>query len=126
MCLRRLIRRLRKLVPGDKCGAGFSTSFSLAEVIGKSVHISLTHLHYDGRLAARYELYGHITRIDDSGIIVRLSGSEEECRLRRDPRIFNRSGDADFDVRVGSIGVPYRNDLTRCVYPAVAGSEGRR
>lgn len=90
---------------------------SLPELIGKSVHISLTHLHYDGRLAAHYELYGRVTRIDDTAIIVRLSDSQGECRLRPDARIFSESTDADLQVSVGCVGVAYQNDLTRCLYP---------
>lgn len=99
---------------------------SLEELIGKSVHISLTHLFYDGRLAGQYELYGQITRIDESAIIVRLSGSQEECRLRRDVRIFRESKDADFHVFAGSVGVGYRNDLTRCLYPDATDSRRPR
>lgn len=87
------------------------------ELIGKSVHISLTHLHYDGRVAAQYELHGQIARIDEAAIVVRLAGSGEECRLPRDIRIFEESTDADLHVSVGSVGIAYRNDLTRCLYP---------
>ena len=123
MCIRRLILRLRRPIQRKKPTAPFQT-LSLPELIGKSVHISLTHLHYDGRLAARYELYGHIARTDDSAIVVRLSGTHEECRLRADPRIFSQSKDADLHVSVGSVGIAYRNDLTRCLYWHATESEG--
>jgi hypothetical protein len=126
MCIRRLIRRWRTPVQGNKTGVPKRVPLSLPELIGKSVHISLTHLHYDGRLAAQYELYGHIIRIDESAIVVGLSGSQEECRLRPDPRIFNESIDAELQVSVGSVGIAHRNDLTGCLYLYPAESEGRR
>ncbi len=117
MFIRRLARSLRVRADTPKSSACLRKGVSLQDVIGKSVHISLKHLHYDGRLAAQYELYGSVTRVDDSSIIVRLLDSQQECRLRRDSRIFEESKDADFHVSVGSVGVFYLNDLTQCLYP---------
>ena len=122
MCLRRILRSLQRAVFTQRAGSRAQTLTSLEELIGKSVHISLMHLFYDGWLAAQCELYGHIARIDDSAIVVRLAGSQQECRLLRDVRIFSKGADADLYVSVGSVGVPYRNDLTRCLYQKLSGA----
>jgi hypothetical protein len=112
---------LRHIAIRRRGGRTVQTPLSFEELIGKSVHISLMHIFYDGRLAAQYELYGQVIRIDDDAVVVRLADSQEECRLRRDVRVFkkangDKSKDADFHVSVGSVGIAYRNDLTRCLY----------
>ena len=91
---------------------------TLQALLGQSVRIFLTHLHYDGRLAAQYQMQGHVIAVDDSAVTVRLHPSQEECRLRPDRKIFHPSCEVgvDWEVRVGSVGVGYRLDLTKCLY----------
>ncbi len=87
----------------------------LRALLGQSVRIFLTHLHYDGRLAARYQRQGRVIAVDDSAVTVRLDPSQKDWRLRPDRHIFHPSREVgvDWEVRAGRVGVGYLRDVTK-------------
>jgi hypothetical protein len=93
----------------------FATPKTAADILGKSVHIILSHLNYSGRLVAHNDFRGEIESVCATAIIVALQ-DRKVCYLKPDFRILGDSAESDFEVHVGCIGVGYMNDLTRCIY----------
>ena len=89
----------------------------MEDFIGRSVVIELTYLHYDGALTAKAKLTGRLLHIDATAAAVELDApANEECWLLPDSKCFKEDGAGTLRVRVGSVGIPYRRDLRRCIY----------
>jgi len=94
---------------------------SFEEILGKAVHISLSHLSYSGELLFDGHLAGLVSQIAENRIIVSLADSKGECHLRRDLRIFESSTVGGYNVYVGCVGTASLRDLTKCIYARKGG-----
>lgn len=88
---------------------------TLDDVLGSRIHLSLSHLHYDGSRAGLHELFGVATKVGVSGVIVTITDPKEDILVRPDVRVFNKSSDG-YRVYACSIGLYRRTNLVECSY----------